>query len=283
MPIVSRRHFLTAAAASSAASCNARTLKTVGVQLYTVRDVLPAKPAETLRMLADVGYREAELVGATMEKIWPSLKQTPIKPVSVHLDTALFTRDQGELPAALDDAKQRGLEYAVCPYIAPNDRGGIDVIRKLGEALNKAGEICRKAGMKLCYHNHAFEFEPAAGGTLLDELMRTADPKLVGLELDIMWAQVAGVPPVRVLEKYGQRVWLLHLKNVAPGIPEQYNEMVDRAAFREVGNGVIDVPAVLNAAAKAGVKHYFVEQDQTPGDPVASLRRSFEYVSKLKY
>ena len=283
MSSVSRRHFLSAAAASAAASCHARTLKTVGVQLYTVRDVLPARPAETLRALADIGYREAELVGATMEQIWPSLKQTPLKPVSVHLDTALFTRDQGKLQAALDDAKQRGLEYAVCPYIAPEDRGGIDVIRRLGETLNKAGEICRKAGMKLCYHNHAFEFEPAAGGTLLDELMRTADPKLVGLELDIMWAQVAGVPPVRVLEKYGKRIWLLHLKNVAAGIPKQYNEMVERAAFREVGNGVIDVPAVLKAAAKAGVKHYFVEQDQTPGDPVASLRQSFEYVRKLNF
>ena len=253
------------------------------MQLYTVRGVLPEKPAETLRALADIGYREAELVGATMAKIWPSLKQTPLKPVSVHLDTALFTRDQGKLPAALDDAKQRGLEYAVCPYIAPADRGGIEVIRKLGETLNKAGEICRKAGMKLCYHNPAFEFEPAAGGTLLDELMRVTDAKLVGLELDIMWAQVAGVPPVKVLEKYGKRIWLLHLKNVAPGVPKQYHEMVEKSAFREVGNGVIDIPAVLKAAAKSGVKHYFVEQDQVPGDPVDSLRQGFEYLSKLKF
>jgi sugar phosphate isomerase/epimerase len=283
MTVFSRRQFLAAGATSAAALSHGKTLRTLGVQLYTVRGLLPEKPAETLQALADIGYREAEVVGATLAQIWPSLKQTPLKPVSVHLETALFTRDQGKLPAALDDAKQRGLEYAVCPYIAPADRGGIEVIRKLGETLNRAGEICRKAGMKLCYHNHAFEFEPAAGGTLLDELLRVTDPKLVGLELDIMWAQVAGVPPVAVLQKYGKRIWLMHLKNVAAGIPKQYNEKVERSAFREVGNGVIDVAAVLKAADKAGVKHYFVEQDQTPGDPVASLRQSFEYVSKLQF
>src|SRR3954469_517414 len=96
----------------------ARTLKTVGVQLYTVRTILPEKPMETLRAIEEIGYREVEVVGASLDQIWTSLKQTSMKPVSLHLDTALFMRDQDKLPAALDDAKSRGFQYVVCPYIA---------------------------------------------------------------------------------------------------------------------------------------------------------------------
>jgi sugar phosphate isomerase/epimerase len=280
MPSLSRREFLPLLAAPALFG---RTLKNIGVQLYTLRTVLPQKPLETLKALEQLGYKEVEAVSNGLDKIWPSLQQTSLKPVSLHIDTALFTRTPEKLPAALEDAKAKGFRYAVCPYIAPQDRGGADVIKKLGDTLNKAGEFCNKAGLKLCYHNHAFEFEPSGNGTLLDVLMQAADPKLVSLELDIMWSQVAGVKPVDVLKKYGNRVALMHLKNVAAGTPQAYNEKVERTAFREVGNGVIEIPAVLKAAQSAGVQHFFVEQDQTPGDPLDSLKQSYEYLSKLNY
>ncbi len=280
--MLTRRNFFSLAA-SAAIPASARTLTSLGVQLYTLRAVLPEKPFETLSAVERIGYREAEVVGASLGQIWESLKKTSLKPVSLHLDTALFTREQAKLPPALDDARRRGFEYVLCPYIAPQDRGGVDVIRKLGDSLNRAGELCRKAGLQLCYHNHAFEFEPVEGGTLLDVLMRTTDPKLVGIELDIMWAQVAGVEPAGLLKKYAGRIPLLHLKDLAPGVERRYNEKVPREAFREVGHGVIDIPGVLRAAAQAGVKHYFVEQDQTPGAPLDSLRKSYEYLAKLSY
>ena len=278
---LSRRVFISAAAAAGVAG--ARTLRVVGVQLYTVRNVLPQKPLETLKAIEEIGYREVEATAAGLDKMWAALKQTSLKAVSLHLDTALFTTEQDKLPAALDDAKKRGFEYVVCPYIAPKDRGGADVMRKLGETLSKAGAMCRDAGLRLCYHNHAFEYQPSGSGTLLDVLMETADAKLVGLELDVMWARVAGVDPVSVLKKYGSRVELVHLKDVAPGTEQRYNEGIPRNAFREVGNGVIDFRAVLRAAADAKVKHYFVEQDQTPGDPIASLRQSFQNLAKLDF
>ena len=279
-----RRAFLASSAVAATAPVFARTLKTVGVQLYTLRSVLPGKPLETLKALEAIGFQEAEVIGGSLSVVWPSLIQTKLRPVSIHLDTALFTTQVAKLPAALDDAKERGLKFIVCPYIAPQDRGGVDVIRKLGETLNRAGEMCQKSGMHLCYHNHAFEFEPvASGGNLLDVLMQTADPKLVSLELDIMWSRVAGVDPVTVLQKYGKRIALLHLKNVADIGAPQYNEKVAKSSFREVGNGVIDIAAVLKAASAAGVQHYFVEQDQTPGDPLESLKMSFDYLQKLSF
>ncbi len=284
MTNLNRRQFLGAAAAAAAAfPASAKTLKTVGVQLYTVRSIIGDKTLETVQELDKIGFREAECVYGNLEKVYAALKQTNLKPVSLHLDTQFFTRNQDKLPAALDDAKSKGFQFVVCPYIAPQDRGGEDVIKKLGETLNKAGETCRKSGLQLAYHNHAFEFEPAASGkgTLLDVLMQTTDPKFVSLELDIMWSQVAGVDPVAVLKKYGKRVTLMHLKNVAGTVSKQYNEKVPREAFKEVGAGVIDIKSVL--AAAGNVQHFFVEQDQTPGNPVDSLRTSFEYQKTLNY
>jgi sugar phosphate isomerase/epimerase len=282
MQPIGRRAFLSLAAASALPSF-ARTLDVVGVQLYTLRTVMPKDPLGTLRALETIGYREVELTTDGLDGVSAALKQTALKPVSLHLDSALFIRNQAQLPAALADAKTRGVEYVVCPYVAPADRGGADMMRRLGETLSKAGEMAQKLGLRLCYHNHAFDFEPSGNGTLLDVLLQAADPKLVGLELDIMWAHVAGLDPASVLEKYGSRIELLHLKNVAGGIEKRYKEDVPNDAFREVGNGVIAIPAVLAAAARAGVKHYFVEQDQTPGDPVASLRESYRYLKTLSF
>ncbi len=197
MPAIGRRSFLTLAA--TAVAGQARALKVVGVQLYTVRSILPQKPLETLRAIEKVGYREVEVTAENLDAIWPSLQKTSLKAVSAHLNDELFMREQAKLPPALDDAKKRGFEYVVCPYVKPRDRGGVEVIRKLGDTLNAAGELCNKAGLRLCYHNHAFEYQPTPDGRLLDVLMKTADPKLVSLELDVMWAHVGGVDPVSIL------------------------------------------------------------------------------------
>jgi sugar phosphate isomerase/epimerase len=282
MTLLSRRQFA-AALGSVAVAAHARTLKTVGVQLYTVRSIVEANPAEVLKSLDQIGYREAEVTMDNMDKLWDALKATQLKPISLHMGTQLFTREQEKLPAALERAKSHGFQYVVCPYIAPADRGGADVIKKLGETLTKAGATCKGMGLQLCYHNHAFEFAPSGDGTLLDILMSTVDPKLVMLELDVMWAQVAGVNPVSVLQKYKGRVALMHLKDVVAGTTPRFKEDIPRTAFSEVGKGTVDFAAVLKAAGPAGVKHYFVEQDQTPGNPLDSLRGSFTYLQKLNF
>jgi sugar phosphate isomerase/epimerase len=171
----------------------------------------------------------------------------------------------------------------VFPYLPPAERGGLDVIKGLAEKLNRAGEKCRGAGLNFCYHNHAFEFEPISGTTPVQVLADNTDKKLVGFEADLFWVSVAGHDPVEFLKKMSGRVPLIHLKDKAEGTKVQYNESVPKTAFKEVGHGVIDWAKVLDAAASAGVQHYFVEQDQTPGDPVESLRQSCAYVSKLNF
>jgi sugar phosphate isomerase/epimerase len=275
----SRRNFLAAAIAASVPA-SARTLTAIGVQLYTVRKILPKDPLGVLRQIQEIGYKEVEVIPEDLDVTMSALKQTSLKPVSLHLDTELFLRKQDKLGAALEKAKSYGFQYVVCPYIDPKDRGGAEVMKKLGETLNKAGEQCAKIGLTMCYHNHAFEFAPSGSGILLDVLMQVTDPKLVSLELDMMWAQVAGVDPVSVLEKYGSRIKLMHLKDVV-AMPKRYNEEIPASAFKEVGSGTIKVAQVLAAANKAGVEHYFVEQDETPGNPIGSLKKSYDYLASL--
>lgn len=258
---------------------DALTAADLGVQLYTVRGIIGANPAAVLKAIQEIGYREVEVTYGNINQIWPALKETQLKPVSVHLDTALFFEGGSKLDAAIADVKERGFQYVVLPYIPPEQRGGLDVFKKLAETLNKSGEKVKSAGMSLCYHNHAFEFEPMEGTTGLETLMKETHKGLVSLEMDVFWVSVAGHDPVALLKKYANRVELLHLKDKASGAAVQFNERVPKETFKEVGNGTVDFPAVLAAAKKTGVKNYFVEQDQTPGDPIESLRASYKYLS----
>lgn len=252
----------------------------LGVQLYTVRKVIEKDPSVTLKAIQDIGYSEVEATYGNLDKIWPALKETALKPVSVHGDTAVFLEGGSKLDVTIADVKQRGFRYLVVPYIPVEQRGGADMFKNLADKLNQAGEKAKAAGLTLCYHNHAFEFAPQGDTIGLDILMKNTQPDLVSLELDIFWASVAGHDPVSLLKTYSGRVKLLHLKDKAKGVGVQYNEKVAATAFKEIGSGSIDIPAVLAAANTEGVENYFVEQDQTPGDPIASLRKSYEYLSK---
>jgi sugar phosphate isomerase/epimerase len=284
--MTSRREFLqaTSLAAALAAGGRAAQLKTLGVQLYTVRTVLPQKPQETLKAIRDIGYQEVEATYAGLDNLWPALQASGLKPVSIHLDSKLVTQGNvDDLGPIFDKLKNRGFQYAVFPYLPEPERGGIDVIKVISEKFNRAGEKCRAAGMSFCYHNHAFEFATEKGATLFQVMLDNTDKKLVAFEVDVFWVSVAGLDPVEMIQKLSDRVLLLHLKDKAESTPVMYKESVPRTAFKEVGNGVLDWPKVLRAAAAAKVAHYFVEQDQTPGDPVESLRQSFGYLSKLTY
>ena len=285
--MLSRRQLFQSAAAAAALSqsrLQARRLQTIGVQLYTVRTVLPKQPAETLKSIASIGYKEIEATYAGLDRIWPAIQESGLKPVSIHLDNTLMNAGkEDDLARAIDQVKKWGFGYAVFPYLPPNERGGLEKIRILTDKLNAAGEKCRAAGLKFCYHNHAFEFEPMEGTTGFQVMVDRLDPKLCGFELDCFWVSVAGHNPAELLQKLSGRVPLVHLKDKPAGTPVLYKESVDRSTFKEVGNGSIDWKAVLRAAQSAGVEHYFVEQDQTPGDPLASLRQSCDYLRRLKF
>lgn len=289
MRTLARRTFLEGAAAllplaSMAGKANEGSdrLQNIGVELYTVRDILPKDPSGTLKAIEQIGYTEAEVIYGGIDRMWSALKATNLKPVSVHLGTDLFD-DQGKMQATLDDVKARGFEFAVFPYLAPAQRGGLEAIKKLAAKLNAAGEKSKKLGIRMCYHNHAFEFEPMQGTTPFATLLSETDKNLVSLELDVFWVSVAGHNPVELIQQHPDRIALLHLKDKVKSFPVRYNEQVPGDTFKEVGRGSIDFPSVLRAATKAGVEHFFVEQDKTPGNPIDSLKISYEYLHNLKF
>ena len=117
----------------------------------------------------------------------------------------------------------------------------------------------------------------------MDLLVERFDPKKVGFEIDVFWLSIAGEDPAKTIRDLGPRVRLLHLKDKAKGTANSFQEgQVKPEAFAEVGSGVVDFPGVLAAGQAAGVAHAFVEQDQTPGDPLESLKKSYGYLAGLK-
>jgi sugar phosphate isomerase/epimerase len=200
------------------------------------------------------------------------------------------TRPEEERPkatytidSAIADAKRYDMRFLTVPYLLQGERTTLDFYKRFADAMNRAGEKCHAAGLTLCYHHHAFEYEPLEGKVPMDLLVERFDAKKVGFELDVFWLSMAGVDPVKTIKDLGPRVRLLHLKDRAKGTPNAFQEsQVKAEAFKEVGSGVVDIPGVLAAGRAAGVAHAFVEQDQTPGNPLDSLRKSFGYLAGLK-
>jgi len=289
MLMLDRRELFCALGALPVAAFSApggpHSLNTIGVQLYTVRDVIVSQAGDVLRSLDQIGYRDAEVMGASLGQVWPALQQTRLKPISIHLDSDLFqAKDRNKLRSALDTLKQLGFAFTVYPYVPPAERGsGVDWFKALADKLNQTGAECREAGLQFCYHNHAFEFQPIGSSNGWETLLTQTAHDLVAFELDIFWASVAGQDPAALLQRHAGRILLLHVKDKASNLPVQFTESVPNGAFQEAGNGVLDLPRILRASLDAGVKHYFVEQDHTPGDPVASLRRSYEYLRQLRF
>jgi sugar phosphate isomerase/epimerase len=275
----------------------AKAPASVGVQLYTVRTQLEGDLEATLKAIADIGYKEVEVVRSTLAKVGPAARRLGLSPISVHVDTPIVTGNwdawkfaRGAVPADYDmaavirDAQAQGVKYLVLPYLMAAERGGgAAYYAQLGETLNRVGEQVTKAGLTFCYHNHGFEFEPLPDGRRpLDVLMAATKPELVKLELDVFWVSVTGADPAAVLQQYSGRVPLIHLKDKAKGAPAETQESkVPPATFMPVGSGAVDFPAVLKAAAAAGVEHYFVEQDHAQGSPIDALRTSYRYLRSL--
>ena len=288
MNMITRRNLLQSVAVvpvlAPALGAAGKSLPAIGVQLYTARDLIAqGQASEVIRTLDEIGYREAEAIWASLDDVWPSLSKSRLKPVSIHMDSGLFTAaNRPKLAAAIEKVKKLGFEYMVYPAVPrPERTAGMDHFKALATMLNEVGGQCARAGLKLCYHNHAFEFQTIGSSTPWEAITTGTDPKLVAFELDIFWVSVAGHDPVEFLRRYQGRFQLLHVKNKPRGMSVQFNENVQPDVFKEVGEGILPIPAILRAALDTGVKHFFVEQDRTPGNPLDSLRRSYAYLDKL--
>lgn len=147
--------------------------------------------------------------------------------------------------------------------------------------FNRVGKILKeKHGLTFVYHNHGFEFEPYQDGTLYDFLMQKTNPKYVSFELDILWAFFPGHDPVQLLNKYGKRFKLMHLKDLQKGVKGNLSGGTSPENDVVLGTGQIDIPAVLKAAKKAGIRHYYIEDESSRVD--VQVPKSIAYLKNLK-
>jgi sugar phosphate isomerase/epimerase len=252
----------------------------LGVQIYTVRSLMPQKGAETLRAIAAIGYKEVEISLDDAKKYAAVLKETGLRPTGSHTDGHVAALAGPQLDEAISHAKELGIGAIGLAYVPPAERKDPPAFwPQFVNQLNEAAAHCKKAGLIFYYHHHNFEFDPKfrAIDVLHDKLSKD-----VKLEVDCFWASVGGDDPATLIDKWKGRIFALHLKDKAKDTPNSYEtDKVKHQEFLEVGAGSIDWPKVLKAAERAGVQHYYVEQDYTPGDPIESLKKSYSYLRSV--
>jgi len=266
-------------------------IEKVGVQLYTVRDLMKSDFEGTIAKVAAIGYKEIEFAGLfdhSAQDVRAILDRNGLTAISSHVGYDIV---KSHWPETIAAAKVLGQSYIVCPWIPDELRKEADGYKRVAEVFNEAGEASNKAGIKFAYHNHTWEFEPSpllSGKRPYEFLLDAMDPKLCNMEMDLCWAEVAGQDPVAYFTRYPGRFPLVHVKdmNKLPersadnALPTKLDNLEDD--MTDVGSGVIDWKRIFASADKAGIKHFIVEHDW-PKDAFASLNNSFAYLSKLRF
>ena len=254
----------------------------VGLQLYSLREQFGKDVSGTLDEVKSFGIKYAELAGTygvSPEKFTQELKARGIKPISAHF---AYERYRDDPDVVAKEAKALGLSYAGCAWIPHTGDFDEKTCREAISIFNKAGEVMAKNGLKFFYHVHGFEFQPFGQGTLLDLLFQETNPKYVNYEMDIFWIVFPGQDPVKLLEKYPKRWQLMHLKDMrkgtATGALTGGTDVKNDAAL---GQGLMDLPSILKAAKKAGVKWYFIE-DESPWSE-KQIPESLRYLEQVRF
>jgi len=236
----------------------------VGLQLYSLRAEFNRDVPATLEQVHGYGIRRVELAGTynlTPEKFRQLLAANQLKAVSGHFP---FERYRDDSEGIARDARTLGLRYAGCAWIPHEGDFDEKECRDAIAVFNKAGQVLGRHGLKFFYHVHGFEFQPYGQGTLLDLLMTETNPQWVSYQMDVFWIVFPGQDPVQLLEKYKGRWKLMHLKDLRKGVVTGaltgHTDVINDVAL---GTGQVNWPALLQAAKKAGIKHYFIE-DESP-------------------
>jgi sugar phosphate isomerase/epimerase len=246
----------------------------ISIQLYTVRDLTATDFAGTLKQVAAIGYKSVEMAGygnlKTAAEAKKALDDAGLRVDGTHAPIEQLEQD---IAKVLDENDTLGSKLIICPWMPEARRKDADAWKSVAKSLNQAGRACHERGIDFAYHNHSFEFQKFDGKTGLDILFENSEPHLVKAEIDVYWVQHGGEDPVARINKLGGRVVALHLKDMAAGADKK---------FAEVGTGVLDFKAILNAATKHRVRYGAVEQDNTYGkDPLAAIKTSYENLKKL--
>ena len=254
----------------------------LGLQLYSLRDQFAKDVPGTLDEVKSWKIQYAELAGTygvAPAQFRQDLLERGIKPIGAHF---AYERYRDDAEGVAREANELGLKYAGCAWIPHNGDFDEKTCREAIAVFNKAGEVMKKHGLKFFYHVHGYEFQPFGQGTLLDLLITETDPKLVSYEMDIFWIVFPGQDPVKLLQKYGKRWELAHLKDMRKGTQTgSLSGGTDVKNDAALGSGLMDLPAILRAAKKAGVKYYFIE-DESPWSE-QQVPQSLRYLEQVRF
>jgi sugar phosphate isomerase/epimerase len=278
----------------------------IGLQLYTLGDLMITDPKGALQKLAAIGYKELESAGSQKgnfygykpKELAAMIKDAGMMWRSAHVGGAPFSPEQimkmaktaddsariqkmlermKDRPKALnlkenhqelaDAAAEGGISYLVCSSIPVST---LDEIKTAVEVFNKSGEACKKAGVQFAYHNHTSEFDEVEGHRPFDYILSNTDKDLVKMELDLAWATKAKQDPVELFKLHPGRYPLWHVKDL------------DKTTMNpaEVGTGIVGFKRIFDNAKESGMKYFFVEQDGAP-QPIQNVTNSYNYLNKL--
>lgn len=284
----SRRNFIKLAGLAAAGAAIAPSFafsapaKTVGIQLYSLREQLPKDVNGTIAKIAQAGYKEVEVFGYSVQnKFWgldPKafknlLSENGLTAPSGHygMDKFISGGNADELKTYIEAANTIGSSYIVVPYLGDNLRKTADDWKKVAAKLNEASAICKASGLKLGYHNHNFEFEKQGDTTGYEIMLKETDPKAVQFEMDIYWVVRSGNDPVKLFKEHPGRFPMWHVKDM---------DKADHTINTEVGSGTIDFKNIYKYAKLAGLKHLIMEQENFSIDPYVSIKKSADYIKK---
>jgi sugar phosphate isomerase/epimerase len=275
--MIGRRTLIAGAAGAAAIACfpaAAAQRRAIGLQLYTLREIFAKNPAGTLEQVARIGYREVEFGGGGYDAMDPAmlrgtLDRLGLKAPSIHVG---YDGLLNQFDRQVTLAKALGADTIVLPYMTAEHRTGPAWQAALPNIARFAAEL-KKAGLGFAYHNHDFEFtEKPGGASLFDQLLRETDPSLVKIELDLFWAVRAGEDAGALIDRLSTRIYGYHVK-----------DMRADGSMVAVGDGTIDFAALFKRKGSAGVRHFYVENDQAPAPYLPDVTTSFQTLRALRF
>lgn len=249
-----------------------------GLQLYTLRDDIPKDPKGILKQVADMGYKQIE--GYEGPKgLWWGMKNTEFKSYLDELGLTMVASHcdyKKDFDRKAAEAGAIGVKYLICPYLGAQKK--LDDFKNFAEDFNKAGDVCKKNGLRFAYHNHAYSFEKLENEYPQDVMMQNTNPETVDYEMDIFWVAVPEEDPETWLKKYPNRWRLVHVKDREKNVPKGEGE-----ASTDLGTGSLDFKKILRVAKDIGVEYFIVEQEKySNSTPLKSAQVNAEYMKNLR-
>ena len=193
----------------------------------------------------------------------------------------LYDDLKNKIETVATNAKTLGASFVRVAWIPHSGDFTLAMAQKTVEDFNQFGKILKDTyGLTFCYHNHGYEFQPHEGGTLFDYIVKNTDPKYVSFEMDVLWTFFPGQDPAALLNKYGKRFKLMHLKDLKKGVAGNMSGGTSPENDVALGTGQLDIPAILIAARKAGVEHYYIEDESS--NIAIQVPQTIAYLKNLK-